>query len=401
MTARCVRGAIVSFVAGLTMLAPDGRAATEPETPAKPEDPAAEAEGAEGSEGATPAAPVTITGDAQPIAAQLSLRAGAELGRKLGLKASETCIGTSNILVTNRTDITALTAEYRLFRREVKRRTEAAERALEEIGELIEEVTGKQYAMVAAVPISELAVADAVLKGVTGLIGYFKSDYTIASHNVNPHDEVVLAGAANELGIRAVREGWTLATDDAAPLKDLDNLKLSVANGVRLAASLENHESKMEGPQKKKLGELKTELAEHATFVVASLQPATGGKPGLLQRILNADAILKHEPKYVLYAKFLQAGAMAVSRTHMFTLNPRLTFVGVATIAYTLSDAAGYIRFSGTGICNWPMPRTKLQDVGVDLNLFNTPRNKDLDCRLDSSSMEPAVSPLAETEQNP
>lgn len=319
-------------------------------------------------------AALTFGGDALPIAEQLALRAASILGEIIGQTAAGIACAAEDteckVLVTARSDIAALGAERVWFTAELKRRTDSATSTATAMSGLLSSAQ-KRIAEAEKLKPPPKAFgtpfalgADAILKAGVNLLGYFKADYDVQGRGVTADDEAVLSGITASLKGNSVREGWVVPKADSTVLKSLDALNAQLLLGAQSASTLKSIEAKLTDQEKAGFTSLAAILTDHAAFIASATQAGAEGKPSLLQRLIANDHLFDPAITHVLYAKFVRGGAMAVSRKHLFQLSPRLSFVGVATVSYTLTKATdGTIAASGTGACTWPV-KIVLADVG-------------------------------------
>lgn len=318
-----------------------------------------------------PTAAVTFSGDALPIAEQLSLRAAGKLGIAIGKAAKTKCanVAICKFLVTTRSDIAALGAERVWFENELKRRTASASSTAKALSDVLSSAQQRIAEGEKARPPTKFGTpfalgADAILKAGVSLLGYFKADYEVQGRGVTTDEEALLSGITAALNTSSVREGWAVPDGNSPVLASLNQLNAQLLLGAQSASALKSIEAKLTELEKAAFTSLAAILTDHSAFVTSTAQAGADGKPGLLQRIIANDHLFNPAITHVLYAKFVRGGAMAVSKKHLFQLSPRLSFVGVATVSYTLTTATdGTVAASGTEGCTWPM-KIVLADVG-------------------------------------
>ena len=322
---------------------------------------------------------LTQTGETLPIAEQLALRAGAKLGQGIGDKAKGES-GALKILVTSRSDFAEVGAESTWFMHELARRKEIAAQVKIALQVLLVIVQQRAKEIPSTKGAGGLLAADALLKGAVNLLGYFKSDFDIKSVTVTPQDEVLFSAITSKLGAKAFREGWLLPPKVPKVFQALDALSNELVDASDTAAALKLSEKDLNESEKAALAEYVAVIIDNATFVSSAAQRAADGKPGVLQRVIAGETISSAGLTHILFAKFVAAGGSGITRKNLFQLNPRLAYVGTATVVYTLTDVAtGTIQASGVGTCAWPM-RIALHEVAKNIDQFNADAN--LNCQF-------------------
>jgi hypothetical protein len=319
---------------------------------------------------------VTLPSEPSAIAERYALLAASKLGEKIGAKANAICnVTPCRVLVTARTDVSALVSERILLLTELDRRASEVAVTTSSLSTLL---TAVQKRLTPSPPMvgttalgTPLLALNALFKSGASLAGFFKSDYDIKSGAVTGDDEVLLSSISRNLPLKAVREGWALPKINSPVIAKVNALGNALTLAAQAAASVESFGAKLNDDEKAQLAASLKTLTANATYLTAAFSSTADGKPGLIQRVVSLDAVLEPLPQYIVFAKMVRGGAMSVSRKHMFLLNPRVAFVGTATVSYSIVDAAtGVVSDSGTASCSWSR-QDALQTVGVDVETFN------------------------------